>query len=135
MKKLNLIIVIAVLIWAVPVYAQDTVGNRTIAAEKYIDSIDLNKMINGMIAQVAKTLPKDKSQFFVKKAKAGIDTQGLRSVLIDTLVQVFNLEELVLMAEFYGSPTGKSIASKFPKYMGVAMPLIGAELKRAVRRN
>ncbi len=135
MKKLPLIIVFAGFTWAIPVYAQDTTGNRMVAAEKYIDSVDIGQMINGAIAQMAQNLSSDKRQAFARDAQKGLDIQRLRNLMINSMVQVFTVDELNLLAEFYGSGTGKSIMKKFPEYMSIAMPMIQAELKRAVGKN
>ncbi len=48
------------------------------------------------------------------------------------MVKHFTAAELNALADFYGSPVGKSAMAKFPAYMGDLTPLITAEMQRAV---
>jgi hypothetical protein len=47
------------------------------------------------------------------------------------MVKHFSAEELKALADFYGSPVGKSAMSKFGAYMADVMPAIQAEMIKA----
>jgi hypothetical protein len=134
LKKLTLIVVLAGLSWAVPAVAQDTVGNRMVAAEKYADTVDFNKMFEGMIVEMARNIPSNKRKSFVREMRQSMNAQRVRNIAINSMVQVFTVDELNLLAQFYGSPTGKSIMKKFPEYTGVLMPMLNAEIARAAKK-
>jgi hypothetical protein len=47
------------------------------------------------------------------------------------MVKHFTTEELKALADFYGSPVGKSAMQKFGAYMADLMPIIQAEMMKA----
>jgi hypothetical protein len=134
LKKLTLMLVLAGLAWAAPASAQDTVGNRLVAAEKYADTTDISQMMNAAINEMAKNVPSKDRKEFIRYMRNGMNIPKLRNLIINAMVQVFSVDELNLLAQFYGSPTGKSIMKKFPEYMGVMMPMLQAELARVAKK-
>jgi hypothetical protein len=62
-----------------------------------------------------------------------VDGQQLRTIALDTMVEVFSAEELDALATFYGSPVGQTIVTKFPVYIAKVMPAIELQLARAIR--
>jgi hypothetical protein len=50
------------------------------------------------------------------------------------LVKYFTPDELEALADFYGSPVGKSAMQKFPSYMAAMMPTLEREIRRAQER-
>ena len=128
-------IAIGGLSWSIPAIAQDTIGNRLLAAEKYAATSDIGEMLNGAIAEAAKNIPKNERKKFILETARNIDIPRLRSLMVNAMVQVFTVDELNLLTEFYGSPTGQSIMKKFPEYMGAVMPFMQDELKKAAEKN
>jgi hypothetical protein len=51
--------------------------------------------------------------------------------MTDAMVKHFTSEELKALADFYGSPVGKSAMQKFGAYMSDLMPTIQAEMMKA----
>jgi hypothetical protein len=49
----------------------------------------------------------------------------------DSMIKHFTANELKALADFYGSPVGKSAMLKFGAYMADAMPAIQAEVFKA----
>jgi hypothetical protein len=56
-------------------------------------------------------------------------TQAMRGALI----KWFTADEALAMAEFYASPTGKSITKKMGDYMAELMPTMQTELMKAAQ--
>ncbi len=56
---------------------------------------------------------------------------ALTKAMIDSMVKHFTTEELKALADFYGSPVGKSAMQKFGAYMADIMPAIEAEIMKA----
>ena len=77
-------------------------------------------------------LPADKRDEVFALAKAHLDTEALAAISLAGMVKNFNTDELNAMAEFYGSPEGKSILAKYPTYIAEVMPQILAEVKREI---
>lgn len=54
--------------------------------------------------------------------------------MLEGLVKYFTTDELKALADFYGSPVGKSAMQKFPSYMAALMPTLERETRRAQER-
>ncbi len=110
-----------------PAQAQDTAGNRLAAAYRYVKVADVSKFLNNMIQQIALNYPEDKRQHFIQFMST-MDFSHLETVMVSALAQHFTVDELELLADFYGSPIGKSVMKKMPQYMATVMPSIEAIL-------
>ena len=108
--------------------AQDTIGNRLAAAERYAEVFDFEKMLSDTIAAVAQNISPDKRAAYVDYMNRGIDRAKLRNLLVISLVEVFTTDELNALADFYGSPIGRSILKKFPQAMAVFTPALLQEI-------
>jgi hypothetical protein len=60
-----------------------------------------------------------------------LDIVALSKAMTDAMVKHFTTEELKALADFYGSPVGKSAMQKFGAYMADLMPIIQAEMMKA----
>lgn len=119
--------------WFGPAWAQDTLGNRMLAAERYANTFDFKKILEASIIEMAKNYPKEQRGSFIRSMSQGVDPLRLRNFAVNAMTQVFTLEELNALADFYGSPVGRSMLSKFPKYMGMIAPFITQELNSAAK--
>ncbi|MCI0564774.1 MAG: DUF2059 domain-containing protein [Nitrososphaera sp.] len=115
--------ILALMIAAFPTwsYAQDTIGNRLAAAERYADTFDFQAMLDDTFRQMAANLPaNDRNKLL--QATQNVDWSWMRNLAITSMIQVFSAEELDALANFYGSDIGRSILGKFPKYMATFQP-------------
>ena len=60
-----------------------------------------------------------------------LDFPALNRAITNSLVKVFTAEEIKAMADFYGSPAGKSAMNKSGAYMTDLRPALEAELAKA----
>jgi hypothetical protein len=60
-----------------------------------------------------------------------LDIAALSKAMTDAMAKHFTTEELKALADFYGSPVGKSAMQKFGAYMADLMPIIQAEMIKA----
>jgi hypothetical protein len=60
-----------------------------------------------------------------------LDVPAITKAMTDAMVKHFTSEELKALADFYGSPVGKSAMQKFGAYMSDLMPTIQAEMMKA----
>jgi hypothetical protein len=60
-----------------------------------------------------------------------LDIAALTKAMMDAVVKNFTTDELKALADFYGSPVGKSAMQKFGTYMADIMPAIQAEIIKA----
>jgi uncharacterized protein len=112
--------------------AQDTIGNRLAAAERYARVADLDSMITASMQETAKNFPAASQGRVLAHLNRQIDRPRLRNAMLNSMVQVFNVDELNALANFYGSAEGQSVLKKFPQYMGAIMPILQDEMTRAV---
>ena len=113
--------------------AQNSIGNRMAAAERYAAVIDFEKMMNDMILGVAQNFPANKREDAIAKMRREIDVQWLRNLAINSMVQIFTVEELNALADFYGNSVGRSIVRKMPAYFAAFMPAMQQRLIDAAR--
>jgi hypothetical protein len=114
-------------------YSQDDLASRRAAAERYEATMPIVKMMEDSIQQMTLSLPNDQRNIFVTQMGQVVDGQQLRTIALDTMVEVFSAEELDALAAFYGSPVGQTIVTKFPVYIAKVMPAIELQLARAIR--
>ena len=104
--------------------ADDTPANREKEAIRYLEAtppVDL----------VAAHLPETgRAEFKQLLTKHG-DMKAVNQIVKDATVKHFTADELKALADFYGSPAGKSAMKKFSPYMADVMPAIQAELIKA----
>ncbi len=84
-----------------------------------------------MADKMAANLPPDQREQFKKLMTSQLDIAALTKAMIDSMVKHFTTEELKALADFYGSPVGKSAMQKFGAYMADIMPTIEAEIMKA----
>jgi len=109
----------------------DTHGNRLVAARKYLEVAPMKEMSRDMIAETAKNLPANIRQQYIQYMTQFIRVDVLESTALASMAKHFTLKELNALANFYGSPEGRSAMKKFGVYMGDVMPVIQQEMMRA----
>jgi protein SCO1/2 len=85
-------------------------------------------------AQLAANIPADQREQFKKVMTTQIDIAALSKAMTDAMVKNFTTEELKALADFYGSPVGKSAMQKFGAYMADIMPVVQAEIMKAAAK-
>jgi len=132
MKKFYTIAVLLVSILSVNIaLASDTIAERNKAADRYLQAMPIQKIMDDSTEAVSKNIPQGKRDAFVKKMHELIDIKELEKITKEAMVKTFTAEELNALADFYGSKIGKSAMKKFGTYMSEIMPHIQQELIRA----
>lgn len=108
---------------SVQAQAEDTYENRLAAAKRYAQAFDVSKTMNDSVQQMARQVPPEKRQKFIDFMKT-IDNQRIEAVIIEAMVKQFTADELVALADFYGTAVGQSVIKKFPRYIASIVPEI-----------
>ena len=125
------LVVLTFCAWS-PVYcATDTPETRHHEADRYLQAIPPKALFEDMADKMATTLPADQRQQFKQMMTKDLDIAALSKAMTDAMVKHFTTEELKALADFYGSPVGKSAMQKFGAYMADLMPIIQAEMMKA----
>lgn len=109
----------------------DTPGNRQAAAERYLAVAPLESMLRDVVEKTSENLPEDQRRGFVDLMGKYLRIGVLERSTVASMVRHFTVRELNALADFYGSPEGKSAMKKFGLYMADVMPVIDQEMKRA----
>jgi hypothetical protein len=111
--------------------APDTPETRRREAGRYLQAVTPKEMFEEMAQRMAENIPPAEREKFKQTLTTQLDIPSLTRAMHDGLVKYFTTDELKALADFYGSPVGKSAMKKFPTYMAELMPRIEREVMRA----
>ena len=111
---------------------EDTPENRREQAQRYLEATPPKEMFADMAEQVAKTLPPEEREEYKRLLMEHLDIDALSKAMVDAMVKHFTADELKALADFYGSPVGKSAMKKFGAFMAEMMPTMQGELVKAM---
>src|SRR5436190_22827957 len=129
-QKLVVLVVLTLSAWSPVFSATDTPETRRREAEPYLQVSPPKALFEGMADKMATTLPADQREQFKQLMTTRVDIAALSKAMIDAMVKNFTTEELKALADFYGSPVGKSAMQKFGTYMADIMPTMEAEIMK-----
>src|SRR5882724_10763809 len=111
--------------------APDTPETSRREAERYLQATPPKALFEDMADKIAANLPPAEREKFKQMLTSQLDVQALTKAMTDAMVKHFTTDELKALADFYGSPVGKSAMQKFGAYMADVMPAIQAEMQKA----
>ena len=109
----------------------DTPENRRKEAQRYLQSTPPKALFADLAEKTAANLPPDQRAGFKEMLTSKLDIDAVTKAMVDAMVKHFTADELKALADFYGSPVGKSAMSKFGVYMADVMPAVQAEIIKA----
>ena len=127
MLLMSLLVLVVGPVWAL----DDTPPNREQEAARYLQVTPPKEMMSDMAEQMAKNMPQDQRDAFKALLMKHLDMNALTKAIKDAMVKNFTADELKALADFYGSPVGKSAMKKFGTYMADVMPSVQAEVMKA----
>jgi hypothetical protein len=113
--------------------AADTKENRVKAVERYLKIVPIKSMMEDMAEELAKNSAPDVAAKIRKTLTEKVDFEALEKSMTEAMTKHFTVYEIDALADFYGSPEGRSIMKKFGKYMGELMPVIQQQVERALK--
>jgi hypothetical protein len=133
-QKLIILLVLTLFAWSPVFSAADTPETRRKEAERYLQVSPPKALFEDMADKMAANIPADQRDQFKKLMTTQVDIAALSKAMIDAMVKNFTTEELKALADFYGSPVGKSAMQKFGAYMADIMPVVQAEIMKAASK-
>ena len=91
--------------------------------------VEVNNAIEGLILNV----PKENRILFKSILERNINTQRVQSASEMALAEIFTLEELKAMVDFYSTEEGKSVRSKMPDYQERLKPVLEQMVRDALQ--
>jgi hypothetical protein len=135
MKQKLVVLLILTLSAGSPVFsATDTPETRRKEAERYLQVSPPKALFEDMADKMAANIPADQREQFKKVMTTDVDIPALSKAMIDAMVKNFTTDELKALADFYGSPVGKSAMQKFGAYMADIMPVVQAEIMKGASK-
>ena len=132
MKKIALVLFVTLL--TLPAFAmEDTKANREQQAARYLLATPPKEVIDDMADQMAKTMQPDERAAF-KSILGLIDMEAVTTIMKEAMIKNYTADELKALADFYGSPAGRSATKKQGSYMVDVMPRIQEEVVKAVSK-
>lgn len=133
MKKYNVALILFLCLSVAPLFADpaDTPENRRVEANRYLQATPPKQMFADMAEKMSMNMPPAERQKFKETLTSALDVDALTKAMTDAMVKHFTVQELKALADFYGSPVGKSAMGKFGAYMAEVMPTIQAEMIKA----
>jgi len=131
MKKTMIVsafIMMSAISWAL----DDTPENRSKQADRYMATSSTKDMIQDFVDKMELQLPVERRQGFKDFMTKHFDFARIDSAVRNATIKVFTADEIKALADFYGSPEGKSAMKKFGAYMAEVMPFVESEMARAI---
>ena len=110
----------------------DTPENRAKAAGEYLSLVPTKDLVNDMAEKLAATVPEEKREAFKSMLTKHFDLDALLAAQKQSLAKIFTVGELKAMIAYQSTPEGKSSLKKMGAYMADLMPVVQAELKKAM---
>ncbi|HSH96625.1 MAG TPA: DUF2059 domain-containing protein [Roseimicrobium sp.] len=133
--KLHLALILLVALAVNAIALEDSPENRSKEADRYLAATPPKDMLNDMAEQVAQNLPPEQQDAFRKTLTQNLDMVAVTSGIKTSMVKHFTADELKGLADFYGSEVGKSATKKFGAYLADAMPVMQAEMIKAMAKS
>ena len=112
---------------------EDSTANREMAVNKYLSVQPMRKVLSDMTTQISQTLPENQKREFETLMNEKVNVDVIEVAARQSMMRHFTAREILFLAQFYSSPEGRSVMSKFPKYMTDVMPVVQNELARAAQ--
>jgi hypothetical protein len=109
----------------------DTPENRAAQIARYLNAIPPAEIMRDMADALSANLPPTERAGFREVMTQHIDVELLTATMTTAMAKHFTADELAALADFYGSPTGKSAVKKMGAYTAEIMPVVQAEVMRA----
>jgi len=130
---MRVLLPIGLLIAALPAMA-DSEQERIAAARRYLEVAQTAKITEDTVNELAKGFSGEQRERFVEFMHNAVRPEVLEQAAMASMVKTFTAEELNALADFFGSPLGRSAMNKFGLYMADIMPVIQQEMFRALQQ-
>src|SRR6516225_7258223 len=110
----------------------DTPENRAKVVDEYLKVIPVKDLLDDMTEKLAATVPENNREAFKSMLTKHFDLDALLAAQKQSLAKIFTVGDLKAMIAYQSTPEGKSSLKKMGAYMADLMPVVQAELKKAM---
>ncbi|MCW8914676.1 MAG: DUF2059 domain-containing protein [Magnetovibrio sp.] len=108
-------------------HADNSIEERTAAAERYISTMNYEQNMRTMGTQFSEQLPPEVRQAFIEKM-ATRDYSKMKKRMALLMIKTFTTEELNTMSDFYGSEVWKNVKNKMPEFSATMGHITNTEI-------
>ena len=112
--------------------ASDELSKKLTLAKQYSQAVPVEKEVANAIEGLVVQVPKEDRVLFKSILDRTIDVSRVRSASEMALAELFTVQELEAMIEFYNSPEGQAVREKMPEYESRLEPVLGQMVRTAV---
>ncbi len=113
----------------------DTPENRAAQAKRYMEAVPPSEMMANIGRNMAANAPQERASQFMKSFTENLDMAAVERAMHESLTKTFTADELRALADFFGSPVGKSAMAKYGAYLASIMPVIQQEVGKAMQKS
>ena len=133
MKAIRILLIMAMGVASGTSFAiDDTPENRQAQVERYLAAVPPKELFDEIVTSLSMNLPPDERAEVRRFMTEVVDITVITEAMVSSMVKHFTADELSAISDLYESPVGKSAMSKMGVYMAEVMPVIEAEVMRAV---
>jgi hypothetical protein len=107
---------------------------KTDAINEYLMVNSIDDLMDQMLAEIMKKIPKENHDVFTRIWESAFDKTEMKRAISYVMCKNFSIGEIKALTQFYGSPDGKSVMKKMPKYVTEVMPYTTAVTQRAIQK-
>ena len=111
---------------------EDSTENRQHHAKRYMTAVSPEDVIRDMAKNISMNLPPEDRKSFRAGIQSYLDVTEIEKASYKLLVKYFTAAELEALADYYSSPLAKSAGKKMGAYSAELMPVMQAEVFKAV---
>ena len=111
----------------------DTPENRAKVVDEYLRAIPVKDLLDDMTEKLAATVPENNREAFKSMLTKHFDLDALVAAEKQSLAKIFTVGELRATIAYQSTPEGKSSMKKMGAYIADLMPVVQAELVKAVQ--
>ena len=116
-------------------FSQDTELTRGKEADRYLVAMPLKELMLDMAQQMKRNQPPEKQAWIEMIFNNYIDYKELEKICKDSMVKQMTTDEIRALADFYGSPIGKSVMKKFGKFMADVQPALQQSILSGIEKS
>jgi len=127
-----LAIVVMLMIFASSYAIDDTPENRQAQVKRYLEAVPPDDLFADMSKSLAMNFPPSERADLRRFMEEVVDIDAITDAMVASMVKHFTADEIAAIADLYESDVGQSAMKKMGVYMAEVMPVIEAEIMRAV---
>ena len=111
---------------------EDTPENRQAQVERYLAAVPASELVLDLTEKISRNYPPWQRAVIREFMTDYVNIDAITQAMERSLLKHFTAEELKAIADLYSSTAGQSAMRKYGAYMADAMPVIQAEITRAL---